>query len=110
MHRIARSATRAGLLVATLVLATPVMAPVLAEEQTDGAGGLKPGPGRDTVAANCIGCHSLDYIRMNSTFLTPDGWKAEVAKMRQAYGAPIDQPTADAITHYLAATYATGRS
>ncbi len=104
MHRITRIAARAGLLAGMLVLAEPG----LAEEPAGGVGELKPGPGRDTVAASCIGCHSLDYIRMNSPFLTPDGWKAEVTKMRQAYGAPIDQTTADAITRYLATTYSAG--
>ena len=68
---------------------------------------LKPGPGRDVASADCAACHSLDYIQMNSVFLTPDGWKAEIAKMRGAYGAPIDQPDADAILQYLSATYAT---
>jgi uncharacterized protein (DUF697 family) len=42
---------------------------------------------------------------MNSVFLTPDAWKAEVAKMREAYGAPIDDDTAAAIVKYLSATY-----
>ena len=77
--------------------------PALAQEDTITP---KPGPGQDVTIAGCIGCHSLDYIQMNSVFLTPDGWKAEVNKMRQAFGAPIDEPTADAIVRYLSATYA----
>ena len=67
---------------------------------------LKPGPGRAETAGTCNGCHSLDYIVMNSVFLTPDGWKAEVAKMRQAYSAPMDDALADKIARYLSATYA----
>jgi hypothetical protein len=43
---------------------------------------------------------------MNSTFLTPEGWRAEVTKMRQAYGAPIDDGTADLIVKYLSEAYA----
>jgi mono/diheme cytochrome c family protein len=74
----------------------------LAQEQVT----LKPGPGQDAVAASCSVCHTLDYIRMNSVFLTPDAWKAEVVKMREAYGAPIDDDTANIIVNYLAATYA----
>ena len=54
---------------------------------------------------SCAVCHTLNYIRMNSVFLTPDAWKAEVAKMREAYGAPIDDDTAAAIVKYLSATY-----
>ena len=45
---------------------------------------LKPGPGLDAVQASCATCHTLNYIRMNSVFLTPDVWKAEVTKMRTA--------------------------
>ena len=67
---------------------------------------LKPGDGQNVTAANCAACHSLDYIQMNSPFLSPDGWKAEVTKMRQAYGAPIDPAVADTIVRYLSASYA----
>jgi hypothetical protein len=58
------------------------------------------------VQASCGICHTLNYIRMNSTFLTPDAWKAEVTKMRTALGAPIDDDTADVIVKYLSAEYA----
>jgi hypothetical protein len=75
--------------------------PALAEEPVP----LKPGPGLDAVKVSCAICHTLDYIRMNSVFLTPDAWKAEVTKMRVAFGAPIDDDTADTITKYLSATY-----
>ena len=43
---------------------------------------------------------------MNSRFLTPEVWKAEVTKMRTAFGAPIDDDAANAIIAYLAAHYA----
>jgi hypothetical protein len=46
---------------------------------------------------------------MNSVFLTPDGWKAEVTKMRSAFGAPIDDETAAEITAYLASNYAVAK-
>jgi mono/diheme cytochrome c family protein len=74
----------------------------VAEEQA----ALKPGPGLDAVVSSCSVCHTLDYIRMNSPFLTPDAWKAEVSKMREAFGAPIDEETAATIVKYLSATYA----
>ena len=67
---------------------------------------LKPGPGDDLAGAYCNACHTSDYIVMNSTFLTPDGWKAEVTKMRTAFGAPIDDAIAAQITAYLSAHYA----
>ena len=71
---------------------------------------LKPGAGDDLANAYCNACHTSDYIVMNSTFLTPDAWKAEVAKMRTAFGAPMDDATAAQIAAYLAAHYAVTES
>jgi hypothetical protein len=68
---------------------------------------LPPGPGKDVVETACAMCHSLSYIPMNSRFMTPDVWKAEVTKMRTAFGAPIDDDAANEIVTYLAAHYAT---
>jgi cytochrome c5 len=66
---------------------------------------LPAGPGQDVVATACGMCHSLSYIPMNSRFLSPDAWKAEVTKMRIAFGAPIDDDAANAIVAYLVANY-----
>jgi mono/diheme cytochrome c family protein len=74
----------------------------LAEEQPIQ---LKNAPGRDVVEQNCGACHSLDYIKMNSPFLKPDGWNAEVTKMINAYGAPIAQDDAKKIQDYLVQNY-----
>ncbi len=83
------------LLLGSLLFASPV----LADEP------MKPGPGQDAVTTTCTVCHTLGYIRMNSMFLTPDAWKAEVAKMRDAFGAPIDDDTASTIVKYLSTAY-----
>jgi mono/diheme cytochrome c family protein len=72
----------------------------------DGPVPLQPGPGQETASATCNACHTSDYIIMNSVFLTGDQWKAEVTKMRKAFGAPIDDETAAEISAYLAAHYA----
>ena len=66
---------------------------------------LKQGAGLDKVEANCQACHTLAYIPMNSPFLKPAGWDAEVTKMIKAYGAPIDDADAKAIADYLKANY-----
>jgi hypothetical protein len=68
---------------------------------------LKKAPGVDRVEANCGACHSLDYIPMNSPFLNAAGWDAEVAKMINAFGAPIDQADAKIIADYLKNNYGT---
>ena len=68
---------------------------------------LKQAPGLDKVEGNCGGCHSLDYVPMNSPFLNAAGWEAEVAKMINAFGAPIDQADAKTIAEYLKSNYGT---
>jgi hypothetical protein len=65
---------------------------------------LKDAPGRDK-AQQCIACHSLDYIPMNSRFLDKAGWTASVNKMINVFGAPIAKDDVDAIAGYLAANY-----
>ena len=66
---------------------------------------LKQAPGLDKIEGNCTGCHSLDYVPMNSPFLSAAGWDAEVAKMINAFGAPIDQADAKIIADYLKSNY-----
>jgi sulfite dehydrogenase (cytochrome) subunit B len=66
---------------------------------------LKKAPGLDKVKGNCSGCHSLDYIVMNSPFPNAALWDAEVAKMIKAFGAPISDGDAKVIADYLKANY-----
>lgn len=66
---------------------------------------LREGAGQETVEKICGGCHTLNYIRMNAPFLSEAQWKAEVAKMRQAFGAPLDDDEAAEIVSYLTAQY-----
>jgi sulfite dehydrogenase (cytochrome) subunit B len=66
---------------------------------------LKPGAGLDKVEANCGGCHSLDYVPMNSPFLDAAGWDAEVSKMINAFGAQIERSDAKTISDYLNRNY-----
>jgi hypothetical protein len=66
---------------------------------------LKDGPGVDKVRANCVACHSLDYIPLNSPFLDEKGWEAVVTKMTKAFGAPIAPEDQKPIAEYLARYY-----
>ena len=66
---------------------------------------LKQAPGLDKVEGNCSGCHSLDYILMNSPFPNAALWDAEIAKMIKAFGAPISQTDAKVIADYLKQHY-----
>ncbi len=65
---------------------------------------LKDAPGKDK-AMQCVACHSLDYIRMNSRFLDNAGWTASVNKMINVFGAPIAKEDVEAIASYLAQNY-----
>jgi hypothetical protein len=65
---------------------------------------LKEGPGRDK-AMQCIACHSVDYLQMNSRFLDKAGWTASINKMINAFAAPIPKTDVDAIAGYLADQY-----
>ena len=66
---------------------------------------MKAGAGREKVEANCVACHSLDYIVTNSPFMTRQVWDAEVTKMIKAFGAPISDADAKEIVDYLTANY-----
>jgi hypothetical protein len=72
----------------------------------DGLVPLKQGPGADLTAKTCNTCHTSNYIVMNSTFLTPAQWQAELDKMRNDLGAKLDTQTEATIEAYLAANYA----
>ena len=90
---------RAIVIAAALVV---TLAAVRAEEKPVH---LLPGPGVEKVEANCAACHSLDYIQMNSPFLGSTQWEAEVKKMINVMGAPINEADAKTIVEYLTANY-----
>jgi mono/diheme cytochrome c family protein len=61
---------------------------------------FKPGPNLATVQANCLVCHSAEYV-YNQPPLTRAVWTAEVNKMRNAYKAQIQDADVDKIVDYL---------
>ena len=90
---------RAAVLSLVLLLGCPAKAGPQEEKIV-----LKDAPGRDK-AMQCLACHSLDYIQMNSRFLDKAGWTTSVNKMINAYGALIPKEDVDAIAAYLAENY-----
>src|SRR5438034_118305 len=84
------------------ITAVAIAFPATAEEKPVQ---LKPAPGLDKVEGNCSGCHTLDYIVMNSPFPNAALWDAEIAKMIKAFGAPISQTDAKVIADYLKQHY-----
>jgi len=71
----------------------------------EGALRLKDAPAVATVRSYCSGCHSVDYILMNSAFMKKAGWDAEVRKMIKVMGAPVPEGEVAQIVDYLATNY-----
>ena len=87
---------------ALMLSASALVLPAAGQEKPVG---LKDAPGLDQVERNCSGCHSLDYIVMNSPFPNAAMWDAEVTKMIRAFGAPIGDDDAKAVGDYLKKNY-----
>lgn len=67
------------------------------------------GEGRELFIARCSSCHSVDYIEMHARFGTRALWESQVAKMRNAYKAPMTDEDAKAIVNYLERQYGPAR-
>lgn len=65
---------------------------------------LKPGENAEMVQTFCTMCHSLAPIVQHEGF-TKEQWSQEVQKMRDRYGAPINDEMAAKITQYLQEQY-----
>lgn len=72
-------------------------------ELPDSSRAFPPGPGVDTVAANCVTCHSPGMI-LNQPNLPRAAWEGEVKKMINVYKAPVETADIPAIVAYLAVT------
>ena len=90
-----------------ILCATAALAAALAADEwrlPDEKPAFKSAPGADAVKANCMMCHSHEYITTQPPF-TREQWKASVTKMQQKYGAPIAAEIVDALLDYLAQAY-----
>jgi mono/diheme cytochrome c family protein len=90
--------------IAALALVAVVLVAPAAAHASERPVALKPGEARELVQSRCAACHSLDYVLMNSPFLSPEQWQASVTKMR-TFGAPLTDDEARAIAAYLASAY-----
>jgi hypothetical protein len=89
-------------LLTLLALSAAFALPAQGGEQSIKLGG---GTQARLVQLRCSSCHSLDYILMNSPFLTRTAWEAEVRKMMKAMGAPIPESDVAPIVDYLTRYY-----
>src|ERR1700761_8627074 len=67
----------------------------------------KDAPGVALANAQCLTCHSVEYVQMQPP-LSLKAWTAEVVKMELKYGAPIPTNVIPEISRYLAINYGTG--
>lgn len=65
---------------------------------------FKQAPGAELVMANCLICHSSEYISMQPT-LSRTYWEGSVAKMQKVFGAPIQPEAVQPIVDYLVKNY-----
>jgi hypothetical protein len=67
-------------------------------------GTYKAAPGVELVQANCLMCHSTEYVSTQPP-MPRKFWEASVKKMKEKYGAPTPDVQVAALVDYLAATY-----
>jgi len=65
---------------------------------------LRSGRDAEIATANCLLCHSADYISTQPP-LTRAVWLATVSKMREKYGAPLPTNQVERVVEYLTTTY-----
>ncbi|HEV8502378.1 MAG TPA: cytochrome c [Casimicrobiaceae bacterium] len=66
---------------------------------------LKDAPGVERANAQCMTCHSADYVITQPRGKPLAFWKAEVEKMKNVYGAPIPAEDIAPLADYLTRAY-----
>ena len=62
-------------------------------------------PGYGKAQANCVTCHSAEYMLYQPPTAPRAYWDAMVKRMKAVFKAPIDDADMPAIVDYLAKTY-----
>ena len=62
-------------------------------------------PGYPLVLKDCLTCHSSQYVQTQPPLSSRQYWDATVHKMKNAFGAPVEDADIPAIVDYLAKTY-----
>jgi sulfite dehydrogenase (cytochrome) subunit B len=64
-------------------------------------------PGYAKAQANCVSCHSAEYMLYQPPNAGRPYWDAMTKRMKAVFKAPIDDADIPAIVDYLTATYGT---
>jgi len=91
-----------GLFVGAAVFAGPVRIELPPETAS-----FRPAPGVELVIAQCVQCHSAEYITSQPP-LGREAWRASIQKMRGKYGATVSPDSEAALVEYLVGTYGAG--
>jgi hypothetical protein len=97
--KISRIATLLFLSVAAQLSAAPVTITLPPETGT-----YKSAPGVELAQANCLMCHSTEYVSTQPP-MPRKFWEATVKKMIEKYGAPTPEAQVSALVDYLTASY-----
>jgi len=62
-------------------------------------------PGYAKAQANCVACHSAEYMLYQPPTAARPYWEAMVTRMKVVFKAPIDDADMPAIVDYLVKTY-----
>jgi mono/diheme cytochrome c family protein len=62
-------------------------------------------PGYAKAQANCVACHSAEYMQYQPPTAPRPYWDAMVKRMKAVFKAPIDDADMPVIVDYLAKTY-----
>lgn len=62
-------------------------------------------PGFDKAKAECVGCHSAEYMLYQPATAPRAYWEAMVGRMKGVFKAPIDDADVPALVDYLVKTY-----
>jgi mono/diheme cytochrome c family protein len=68
---------------------------------------LKPStlPGYAKAQANCVACHSAEYMAYQPPTAARPYWEAMVKRMKAVFKAPVDEADMPAIVEYLVTVY-----
>ena len=102
-----RVAKAAFFAVAGLGLAYPVWAGSKTIELPPDGVQLTPSvlPGYAKAQANCVACHSAEYMQYQPRSAPRAYWDAMAKRMKQVFKAPLADDDIPAIVDYLAKTY-----
>lgn len=62
-------------------------------------------PGYAKAQAQCVSCHSAEYLRFQPASAARPYWDAMVKRMKVVFAAPLDDADMPAIVDYLVKTY-----